>query len=112
MSSLFRDSHGILAWTARQSNAVTFNDVPSDTAKTVDVERFTQSMYAVLTAHTEGEALRVVRSQEADFNGLEAFRRLSSRFDAKSAVRGFNMVTRLSAPPQCPTILKLSLIHI
>ena len=71
------------------------------------MERFNSSLYSILSGFTDGEALRIVRSEDQSFNSFEAFRKLSARFDPKTAVRGYNLVTKLSKPATCSNVSKV-----
>ena len=73
----------------------------------VDVERLSETLYAILSSQTEGEALKIVKAEQSSFNGLEAWRRLNTRFAPRSAVKGYLMKSKLHQPPPCPSMDKV-----
>ena len=72
VNSLSRDSRQLLAWVCKQSDEITYDKVPADKRKTCDLERLSESLYAIVSAYTDGEALKMVNSQDAEFNGPAA----------------------------------------
>ena len=106
-NALFPSSVLVLQWIYKRTVEVKCGDVPTTVAKDCELDRFCSSLYSILSGFTDGEALRIVRSEDQTFNGFEAFRKLSTRFDPKTAVRGYNLVSRLSKPAQCTNVAKV-----
>ena len=104
VNSIFSGAFRILVWATSQSDVIDPNIIPAHLTSTCDGVRLSETLYSILSSQTEGEALKVVRAEESTFNGLEAWRRLNSRFSPKSVVRGFQMKAKLSIPPACPSI--------
>ena len=107
VNSLFSGAFRILVWSASQSDVIDPKNIPVHLTSTCDGGRLSETLYSILSSQTEGEALKVVRAEESTFNGLEAWRRLNSRFSPKSLVRGFQMKAKLSIPPACPSVDKV-----
>ena len=70
------------------------------TAKYGDVSKLSKQVYTSLAQLTEGEALTIIKNV-ADRNGLEAWRRLSNRFDPRTEGRTVNMLMQVLQPPMC-----------
>ena len=107
INSLHRGSFKILFWATSTKDEIDPAKVPAHLTTVCDAEQMSETLYSVLTSQTEGEALRIVRSQDSTFNGLEAFRRLCSRFGPKSVVRGHLLKSKLSTPQACPSVDKV-----
>ena len=99
MLSIYSETPEMLRWAESQKTTITNDSVATQFVDSDTPVKMSTDLYALLTAFTESEANKIVRSVTS-FNGLEAWRLLKFRFDPKTLAKGFAAVSKLSKPKQ------------